>query len=176
VIDPQDKPPGNGPAETSPVTDETAAGVRAIDVETLRQALAELEDAKARLRRDNERELDRLRAGVLESLLPVLDNLERSMHAAENARTPQAQTLLDGIKLVHAQFLQALQPLGLERVSTIGARFDPKFHDAVAVVPVSDPLQDGTVIAELEPAYRFAGRIVRPAKVQVGRAGTVLTN
>lgn len=140
-----------------------------IDVETLRQALAELEDAKHRLRRDNERELDRLRARVLEALLPVIDNLERSITAAEATRNVDA--LLAGMRMVHGQFLGALEPFGLERVSSVGSRFDPSVHDAVAVIPVDDPAKDGVVVAEMEPAYRFGGRIVRPAKVQVGRSG-----
>jgi molecular chaperone GrpE len=144
------------------------AGTRPVDVETLRQALAELEDAKQRLVRDNERELERLRGRVLEGLLPVLDNLERSINAAETSRNVQG--LLDGMKLVLGQFLNALAPYGLERVSAIGTRFDPAVHDAVAIIPVNDPAQDGVVIAETEPAYRVGGRVVRPAKVQVGRA------
>jgi molecular chaperone GrpE (heat shock protein) len=147
---------------------EVNPSTRTIDVETLRQALAELEDAKQRLRRDNERELAGLRSRVLDGLLPVLDNLERSINAAESSRNVQA--LLDGMKLVHGQFLAALAPYGLERVSAVGTRFDPAVHDAVAIIPVADPAQDGVVVAETEPAYRVGGRVVRPAKVQVGRA------
>lgn len=157
------------PAEAAQQTQQ-----KTIDVETLRQALAELEDAKQRLRRDNERELDRQRGRVLEALLPVLDNLERSIAAAESSRNVQA--LLDGMKLVHGQFLAALVPFGLERVSAVGSRFDPAQHDAIAIVPVSDPAQDGVVIAEVEPAYRVAGRVVRPAKVQVGRGPQGMAN
>jgi molecular chaperone GrpE (heat shock protein) len=161
-----------GPAREAPGPAVARAGAevgaRSIDAETLRQALAELEDAKQRLRRDNERELERLRSRALEALLPVLDNLERSIAAAESSRNVQA--LLDGMKLVHGQFLTALAPFGLERVSAVGSRFDPKLHDAVAVIPVADPKQDGVVVAEVEPAYQVGGKIVRPAKVQVGRA------
>jgi molecular chaperone GrpE len=157
------------PASPAP---EVNANTRTVDVETLRQALAELEDAKQRLRRDNERELAGLRSRVLDGLLPVLDNLERSIDAAESSRNVQA--LLDGMKLVHGQFLAALVPYGLERVSAVGSRFDPAVHDAVAIIPVADPAQDGVVVAETEPAYRVGGRVIRPAKVQVGRsrAGT----
>ncbi len=155
----------------------TAAN-RQVDVETLRQALAELEDAKQRLRRDNERELERMRGRVLEGLLPVLDNLERSIAAASVAEPGRhnVQALLQGMKLVHSQFLASLAPFGLERISSVGARFDPLLHDAIAIVPVADPKQDGIVVAEIEPAYRVAGKVVRPAKVQVGKAGGTLIN
>jgi len=169
---PYELDPDGGPAPEAPSAAEVAT--RSVDVETLRQALAELEGAKQRLRRDNDRELERLRARVLDALLPVLDNLERSISAAESSRNVQA--LLDGMKLVHGQFLTALEPFGLERVSAVGSRFDPAVHDAVAIIPVADPSQDGVVIAETEPAYRVGGRVVRPAKVQVGRARSGVPN
>ena len=169
----ESKFPGRNPfyadyAEPEAPAAPSEPSTRSVDVETLRQALAELEDAKQRLRRDNEREVERLRGRALEALLPVLDNLERSISAAESSRNVEA--LLDGMKLVHGQFLAALQPFGLERVSAVGSRFDPQVHDAIAIIPVTDPAQDGVVVAEIEPAYRVGGRIIRPAKVQVGRA------
>jgi molecular chaperone GrpE (heat shock protein) len=137
-------------------------------VERLRQALAELEDAKRRVRRDAEKQVTELRVQALEALIPVLDNLERSLGAAET--THNLGALLGGMRLVRDQFLGTLTQFGLERVSAIGEKFDPRLHDAVALVPVDDPAHDGVVISELEPAYKMGDRIVRPAKVQVGRA------
>src|SRR5262249_23138046 len=67
-----------------------------IDAETLRGALADLEEAKNRVRRDAERQIERMRAEVLESLLPVLDNLERSIAAATTA--PSIESLVNGVK------------------------------------------------------------------------------
>jgi molecular chaperone GrpE len=138
--------------------------VKEVDVETLRSALAELEDAKLRLQRDNERQLELLKANLLASLLPVLDNLERS-----TAHVAPDDPLLAGVKMVHQQLLVALAQFGLERKSAIGERFDPRRHDAIAIVPV-DAARDGVVVEELEPLYVFGDRVVRPAKVQVGRA------
>jgi molecular chaperone GrpE (heat shock protein) len=139
-----------------------------VDVERLRAALAELEDTKIRVRRDAERQLEVLRARVLESLIPVLDNLERSIAASETA--PSIDQLREGVKLIHSQFLAALERFGLERRSSVGTRFDPRVHDAIAVVPVADASQDGVVVSEVEPAYFMGDRVIRPAKVQVGRA------
>ncbi len=126
------------------------------------------EETKSRLTRDNERQLELARSRILESLLPVLDNLDRCLISATAAG--QSGPLLDGIRLVHAQFLAALGQFGLERRSTVGQRFDPRLHDAVAVIPVADRRQDGIVVSEVEPAYYVGERIIRPAKVQVGRA------
>lgn len=139
-----------------------------VDAEALRGALAELEETKRRVRRDAERQVELMRAEVLEALLPVLDNLERSIAAGEGSRSVEG--LLGGVKLVHGQFLSALAPFGLLRRSSVGQRFDPRIHDAVAVIPVDDEHQDGMVISEFEPAYLVGDRVVRPAKVQVGRA------
>lgn len=137
------------------------------DTETLRQALADLEDTKLRLRRDADRQLEMQRAKVLEALLPVLDNLERTI-SAQGAKSVEG--VIEGVKLVHSQFLSALRDFGLERRSAVGERFDPRVHDAIALVPVADPKQDGVVVAEMEPAYFVGERVVRPARVQVGRA------
>ena len=138
---------------------------RAIDVETLRTALAELQDAKVRMARDADRQLDLLRAQVLEKLIPVLDNLERCLHASR-----EEVPLLEGVRLVHLQLLRVMADFGLERVSAMGQRFDPVKHDALAVVPIDDPAKDRVVIRELEPAYVFGERVIRPAKVEVGRS------
>jgi molecular chaperone GrpE len=146
----------------------TAPAPPAIDPEVLRSALADLEEAKRRVRRDADKQIELMRAQVLESLLPVLDNLERSM--AAGAEGGSVGALLGGVRLVHSQFLAALAPFGLSRKSAVGERFDPRLHDAVAVVPVADAREDGVVVAELEPAYVVGERVVRPAKVQVGRA------
>ena len=141
----------------------------AIDAETLRSALADLEDTKHRVRRDAEKQLELQKARVLEALLPVLDNLERSV-AAASGKSAEVTAFADGVKLVHQQFLAALSGFGLERRSAVGERFDPHIHDAIAVVPVTDPLQDGVVLAEMEPAYVVGDRVIRAARVQVGRA------
>lgn len=144
------------------------AGAPPEDVERLRAALADLEDAKLRLRRDNERQTEILRSRVLQDLLPVVDDLERTVAAAESSKSVDA--IVSGVKMVLGQFYAVLERFGLQRVSAAGKRFDPRFHDAIAVVPVVDPKLDGMVITEIEPAYVMGDRVVRPAKVQVGRA------
>lgn len=139
-----------------------------VDAEALRSALAELEDTKYRVRRDAEKQLELQRARILEALLPVLDNFERATEAG--AKTGNVEALLSGVKLVHQQFLEALAGFGLARRSALGEKFDPAQHDAVALVPVADAAQDGVVVNELEPGYVVGDRLIRPARVVVGRA------
>src|SRR6185503_13556259 len=71
-----------------------------IDTETLRSALADLEETKYRVRRDAEKQLDLQRTRILESLLPVVDNLERSLEAAAGAG-PDVKAFAEGVRLVH---------------------------------------------------------------------------
>jgi molecular chaperone GrpE len=154
------------PAEPAP-----PPAAPAVDTEALRSALADLEETKYRVRRDAEKQLDLQRGRILEALLPVLDNLERSIQAGQvGGKTGNLEALLEGVKLVHQQFLAALGNFGLERRSAVGARFDPNLHDAVAVVPVTDAAQDGVVVHEIEPAYLAGERVIRAARVVVGRA------
>ena len=137
-----------------------------VDKAQLREALADLEAAKARVERDAERARDDAKASVVESMLPILDNLDRSIAAAEDSPD---RALLEGIKLVRTQFEEALTRYGLERIGGAGTPFDPSVHEAVGVVEVDDPQKDGAVVDEWQRGYRFAGRVVRAPKVRVGR-------
>ncbi len=167
-VDDEERDAQESKAEEAAAPGAAAAAEQPIDAERLRMALADLEETKDRVRRDSEKQLERHRAQVLEALLPVLDNLERTIQAASSGGS--AQALVEGVKLVHAQFLAALASFGLERRSAVGEKFDPRVHDAVAVVPVEEPARDGLVVSEMEPAYVAGERVIRPARVVVGRA------
>lgn len=156
------------PAPEPRVEEEPVAPAAPADVERLRAALADLEDAKLRLRRDADKQRERLQGDVLGRLLPILDNLERTFSV--DPATANVASVVEGVKLVHGQLLAALGEFGLERRSAVGQKFDPHVHDAVAVVPVADPTQDGVVVSEVEPAYVLGDRVVRAARVAVGRA------
>jgi molecular chaperone GrpE len=168
-VDDEERDEGDTAPAPEPAPAAAPQPAPGIDAETLRAALADLEDTKHRVRRDAEKQLDLQRARVLEALLPVLDNLERSIAAADG-KSAEVTAFADGVKLVYQQFLAALSGFGLERRSAVGARFDPQLHDAIAVIPVSDPAQDGVVLAEMEPTYLVGDRVIRAARVQVGRA------
>jgi molecular chaperone GrpE len=65
--------------------------------------------------------------------------------------------------------VQKLQELGLARLAAAGQSFDPTRHEAVAVQTVSDPAQDGVVVAELRPGFALGERVLRAAQVRVGK-------
>ena len=138
------------------------------DRATMTRALRELEAAQARVERDARRVHDETRTRLVSELLPVLDNLDRTIRAAAGSRDGLA--LVEGVRLVRAQLEGVLRGYGVERIEAAGARFDPRIHEAIQVAPVGDPRRDGAVIEQVEPGYRFGDRLLRPAKVVVGRA------
>jgi molecular chaperone GrpE (heat shock protein) len=137
------------------------------DFDTMRRALRDLEAAKTRVERDAKRSADDLREKLVLDLLPILDNFDRTIRAAETGGTSPA--MLQGVRLVRSQFANALAKYGVERIDAKLQRFDPRIHDAISVVPVNAPEAHDVVVDMLEPGYRFGDRLLRPAKVIVGR-------
>jgi molecular chaperone GrpE len=143
------------------------ATTSAPDYDRMRRALRDLEAAKARVERDAQRAADEMREKLVVDLLPLLDNLDRTIHAAE--RAGESRAMLDGVRLVRSQFASVLAKFGVERIDAKHQRFDPRLHDAISVVPVRDPAAQDRVIDQVEAGYRFGDRLLRPAKVIVGR-------
>ncbi len=132
-----------------------------------RRALDEFEQVKARIRRDTAREVERARRSVVAEFLEVLDNLDRAIAAA--AATPTSDpALVAGVRLVRDQFLGKLQGFGVTRLDVIGQRFDAARHEAISTAPVSDPAQDGTIVAVVKEGYAIGDELLRPASVVVG--------
>lgn len=147
-------------AEPEPTTGEP-------DRASLSRALRDLEAAKARVERDARASARELREKLVLELVPVLDNLDRTIKAAEQAG--DAPSVLDGVRMVRDQFMNVLTRLGVERIEAKHRKFDPRVHDAVSVVPINQPAYHDVVVDQLEPGYRFDTRLLRPAKVVVGR-------
>ena len=132
----------------------------------LRRLKAEFENYRKRVQRDNEELRLRAAEAVVESLLPVMDNMSRALEAAESHQEGQ---LVAGVELVAGQLKGTLQGHGLAEVSVEpGEPFDPTFHEAV-LTQVSDEFEEGQVPQVLERGYLLHGRLLRPAKVIVAR-------
>lgn len=129
-------------------------------------ATAELHAARERLEREQGRVLADTRTTVIAEMLPVLDNLDRSLDAAADDSAP---ALLEGVRMVQRQFEDALVRLGLERIASVGERFDPALFDAVATIEVEDRSLSGSVVDEWQRGYRLGDRIVRRPKVRVAQ-------
>jgi molecular chaperone GrpE len=135
-------------------------------IEAHQLAVREMDQARARMERDREVELDRHRADLAGSILGVVDDLDRTLDGA--TRTPNLQAILEGTALVRTQIFHKLEELGVEPLVSLGEIFDPAVHEAVALIPVQDPAQDQQVLAEELPGYLFRGKLLRAARVVVG--------
>ena len=102
---------------------------------------------------------DRATAGVIEDLLPVLDNFERAIAHGEGG---------EGVQLVFKDFTAALERLGLSEVPAEGAAFDPNVHEAVESRE-TEGLEEPTIIEVYRRGYMHKDRLIRPAMVVVGR-------
>jgi len=150
------------------IADELAVVKRERDeyLDHLRRLKAEWDNYRKRVQRDNE-EL-RLRAAetVVESLLPVLDNMGRALEAGDRHEEGQ---LVAGFTLVADQLRGTLAGHGLEEIEVDpGTMFDPEYHEAI-VAQASDEYDEGTVTQVLERGYLLHGKLLRPAKVIVAR-------
>ena len=113
---------------------------------------------------------DRAKQGqfnFLTTLLPVLDNLNLAIKAGE--KDSSFEHLLEGVEGTARSFEQALMSVGVEAVPAVGAEFDPELHEAVDTVEV-EPADDDKITAEYARGYKFGDRLLRPARVQVGKA------
>ncbi len=135
------------------------------------QLRAETEEVRARMQRTFEQRLELARGDVVAGLLDSLDNLQRAVGAAEAVTEQGAafDALRDGVRATAEMFEIQLKKLGLQAVPSEGDPFNPEIHEAVelAVVPKE---QDNLVLAELQRGYKFGERLLRPARVKVGRA------
>ena len=133
-------------------------------VDHLQRLTAEFDNYRKRVRRDTEELRLRAAEGVVESLLPIMDKMQRALQAAAQHEEGQ---LIQGVELVAGQLSRVLAGHGLEQVQTeIGAPFDPTVHEAVLTQP-SDEFDEGCIARVLEPGYLLHGRLLRAAKVIV---------
>jgi molecular chaperone GrpE len=125
--------------------------------------LEEQKEFRQRLTRENERVLLNERFEAARTLVETIDDLDRALSAANDS--PLAQ----GVRAIRNGLIKRLASLGVDRISAVGGTFDPNTSEAVEMVEVSDPRQNDAVIDEIVAGYKMGDRVVRPAKVRVGR-------
>lgn len=130
------------------------------------RALAEMENYKKRMARERMELLRYAGEDLLREILPVVDNLERTLAhingAVENGK------VLEGVSLIHKQFLQALEKSGVVRIAEVPCAFNPEIHQALQKVE-DKGVPDDTVVEILQNGYFLNGKVVRPAMVKVAK-------
>ena len=128
------------------------------------RAAADFENFRKRSLREKEELRKYAISGLIEDLLPALDNLELGLAAADNH--PEAKAVSDGFRMVAQQLTSILQNNGLECLNPEGEEFDPNFHESVGFQP-SDEVEDHKVIQVVRKGYTLNSRILRAANVIV---------
>lgn len=132
-----------------------------------RQAAADFDESRLRLRREISKEIERGRRELLADLLEVVDNLDRALDAARQSASPE--TLVQGVEMVRRQFLAKLEGLGVRRIESEGQPFDPSLHEAISTVPAPTPDHDGLIVGVVRHGYRIGDDVLRPASVAVAK-------
>ena len=104
---------------------------------------------------------------VLQSLLEVLDDSERA--ESQLQKTEDLTQIREGVQLVFAKFRNIMLSKGLKEMKSIGEEFNPDFHEAITEIPVQDDSMKGKVVDQVEKGYTLNDKIIRFAKVVVGK-------
>lgn len=148
-------------------------GVQAKFEEVKTQMERETQEMRGRMQKSLEDRAKQGQYNFLLTLLPVLDNLNLAI--AASAKDSSFEHLLDGVKGTARSFEQALLSVGVEPVQSIGIDFNPEVHEAVEMVETESE-NDGKIVGEFSRGYKLGERLLRPARVQVGRGRAQTAN
>jgi len=136
-------------------------------LELARRTQADFDNYRKRVARESAEAESRGRSDLVQRLLPVVDNLERALAAAQPMdRDHAANHIAEGIRLVFEELSGVLRGAGVESYEPTGEQFDPDWHEAM----MTRPGEAGQVLEVLEKGYRLNGQVLRPARVIVGAA------
>lgn len=127
---------------------------------------AEMDNYRKRMEREKENLLKYGNERVLNDLLQVIDNFERTVDMLKPDQDPKVKNIVTGLNMVTKQFLDTLTKHGLTPVDSIGKDFDPNFHEAMAQ-EYAEGKKPNEVIKEFQKGYTLNGRLIRPSKVVV---------
>jgi len=153
---------------TAPTKAELEEQLAALEAERdehlndLKRVAADFENYRKRVARDQESLVARAHERLVKALIPILDDLERALEAADEHEEAKLE---EGVALVHRSLADLLAREGLAEIETEGA-FDPHVHEALLAQPAEDA-ESGSVLQVLQKGYRLGDVVVRPARVIV---------
>ena len=128
---------------------------------------AEFENYKKRIARDRIEQTKMAGTELYISILPVIDDFERAMQSINESS--EVNAVREGIQLIYTKMKSIVESRGLKPMNAVGLPFDPELHDAISSVDVENKEQSGFVIQEIERGYMLYDRVIRHAKVIVGK-------
>jgi len=129
----------------------------------MQRLAAEFDNYKKRTAKEKESLYLETVADVVAVFLPVADNLDRALKAAEDSSD---QSLKEGVQLVHRQMMDVLKSLGVEEIKSVGEKFNPDLHNAVMHV-TDDSVGEGIIVEEFQKGYIIKDKVVRYSMVKV---------
>ena len=166
----------NPAPETGPISEEQLAALKdqaakaAQYHEQLLRTAADMENYKKRAARERQDAIKYANESLLEKFIPVLDNFEAAL-AAANAPNTSVQSLQSGVSMIQQQLKSAMSEAGLEEINATGQPFDPNFHEAISQQETSDA-PEGQVMQQVRKGYKLRDRLLRPASVIVAKKPT----
>lgn len=136
-------------------------------IEAYKKMKEENEDFRTRFKKEMERRLEAAKIDFICSMLGIFDNLNRALDAAESSKNIEA--LIEGVKMIQGQFFSKLKSDNIEELNPVGKPFDPQTQEAVEIVEVEEKEKENVVISQGEKGYLIGGKLLRPAKVRVGK-------
>ena len=132
----------------------------------LKRTLAEFENFRKRSEREKAQMFDLGAKSILEKLLPVIDNFERSVAQAPESEEPGIKAYAEGMEMIYRQLLKNMKEAGVEPIDAIGKPFDPNYHNAV-MHEENDELGENVVAGELQKGYLYKDSVLRHSMVKV---------
>ena len=139
-------------------------------ISAYKEKTAEDDGFRKRLEKDNDVRLDQFKANLFSRLVPILDNLNRALQAAESNR--DFDGLNKGVEMVSKQFSRELKNNDVEIIDTTNRKFNPKTDEIFLTEETDDPEIDNMIVQELEPGYIFKDKLIKAAKVKVAKLKT----
>ena len=134
----------------------------------LLRTTADFENFKKRAVREKQEAIKYANEGLLQKLLPVLENLDMALAATQAAGPEAGQSLQAGVNMICQQLKGVLAEAGLEELDALGKPFDPNLHEALMQKEAPD-VPEGQVLQQLRKGYKFRDRLLRPAGVVVAK-------
>ncbi len=134
----------------------------------LLRTTADFDNFKKRAAREKQEAIKFANEGLIEKLMPVLDNFDMALNAAQANSTDATQSLQTGVAMIHQQLKNTLAEAGLEEVNATGQKFDPMWHEAVSQLETTEA-PEGHVVQQLRKGYELRDRLLRPASVIVAK-------
>jgi len=128
---------------------------------------ADFDNYKKRMAREKEETIRQANESLIQKLLPVLDNFEAALNAANNGNV-SLDNFKTGVAMIYQQLKNVLAEFGLKEINAANSKFDPSIHEALSQLETNET-EEGNVVAQIRKGYTLNSKLIRPASVVVAK-------